>query len=143
MYRLRKAEKHYIKQRKLHSSAGGECAFCEFTPKHKQIKKSFPHFFVARNIYPYNIWDDHEVSDHLMIVPRRHIVGIHEYSKAEKQEFADIVGEYEAKGYSLFARAPENKQKTIAHQHTHLIKLTGAPKNIQIGIKKPYIFWVR
>ena len=53
----------------------------------------------------------------------------------------DVIAEYEEQGYSVYARAPENKQKSVAHQHTHLIKTHGKPKNMLFTSVKPYILW--
>lgn len=93
------------------------------------------------NLFPYEIWDGHQVADHLMITPKRHVEGMAEFDAAERQEVIELLAKYEAQGYSIYARAPLNKQKTVPHQHTHLIKLHGRPKRFQVACKKPYVLW--
>ena len=77
MYRTRKTEKRYALQRKQAKAAGIRCDFCEFTSTHPQVKEEFSHFWVARNNFPYSVWDGCDVADHVMIVPKRHIEGVH------------------------------------------------------------------
>ena len=76
-----------------------------------------------------------------MVVPRRHVEGIYQLNKTERAELMDVIAEYEEQGYSVYARAPENKQKSVAHQHTYLIKTHGKPKNMLFTSVKPYILW--
>ena len=97
------------------------------------------YFWVAQNNFPYSVWDGCDVADHVMIVPKRHIEGVHVFTAAERQEFIDIVATYEARGYSFYARPPKSTQKSVAHQHTHLIKNYGKTKKVQFSVEKPYI----
>lgn len=69
MYRTRKTEKRYALQRRQAKAAGIRCDFCEFTSTHPQVKEEFSHFWVARNNFPYSVWDGCDVADHVMIVP--------------------------------------------------------------------------
>ena len=78
---------------------------------------------IIKNIFPYDVWDGYEVSDHLMIVPKQHTETIGDFSKEELQEYVNILAKYEKMGYSIYARAPQNKRKTVPHEHTHLIML--------------------
>ena len=66
MYRTRKTEKRYALQRKQAKAAGIRCDFCEFTSTHPQVKEEFSHFWVARNNFPYSVWDGCDVADHVM-----------------------------------------------------------------------------
>ncbi len=139
MYRTRKTEKRYALQRKQAKAAGIRCDFCEFTSTHPQVKEEFSHFWVARNNFPYSVWDGCDVADHVMIVPKRHIEGVHVFTAAERQEFINIIAAYEVRGYSFYARPPKSTQKSVAHQHTHLIKNYGKTKKVQFSVEKPYI----
>jgi hypothetical protein len=38
------------------------------------------------------------------------------------KEYAQLIADFEAQGYSMYLRAPANTTKSVAHQHTHLIK---------------------
>lgn len=96
------------------------CNFCDFTSQ--RILGNLATHWVIDNLYPYELYDDMVVEDHLLIVPKRHIVGISEFTDEERADFLDTVTEYEDEGYTLFARAPQNKAKSVTHQHSHLIK---------------------
>lgn len=142
VYRRRSTEQRYVKYRKMmKQQAAPGCNFCQFSPEDKQVRVAHEHFLVTDNLFPYEIWDSHEVADHIMIVPRRHVEGIYQLDKTERAELMDVIVEYEEQGYSVYARAPENKQKSVAHQHTHLIKTHGKPKNMLFTSVKPYILW--
>lgn len=96
------------------------CSFCDNNSQH--ILGHVATHWIMSNLYPYELFDDMIVADHLLIVPKRHIVGISEFTDEERVDFLDTVSEYEEAGYTLFARAPINKAKSVTHQHTHLIK---------------------
>ncbi len=92
--------------------------------------------WVVCNIFPYDVWDTSTVKDHLMIVPKRHVDSVSHFKRTEQTEFMALLGKYEAKGYSVYARAPTNKMKSVTHQHTHLIKLGPKVRNL-LYIEKP------
>lgn len=140
--RRRADEKRYRQFRKTKPQTD-RCDFCAFTPDDTQVRAEGKALWVANNLFPYSIWDGHEVEDHAMVIPKRHVEGIHELTEAEQCELIQTIASYEARGYSVYARAPINQQKTVPHQHTHLIKLCGKPKRLHIASKKPYILWVR
>ena len=116
-----------------------ECVFCEFTLKSKQVIKGLKHFWIVTNIYGYDMWDSSGVKEHLMIVPKRHIDSIAEFNTEEKREFIENLVAYEKKGYSIYARSANNSRKSVAHQHTHLIKVDNKIKRILFFIKKPHL----
>lgn len=97
-----------------------KCNFCELGSQ--RVIGYFATHAVIENLYPYELFDDMIVEDHLLIVPRRHIVGINEFTDEERTDFLDTVSEFEEEGYTLFARAPQNKAKSVVHQHSHLVK---------------------
>jgi len=127
----------------MHHHAEKGCSFCAFSVDLEQIIAETKHFWITRNIFPYGLWDDHEVAEHLLLVPKQHTESIRTFNSDEKIEFVDIVGEYEAEGYSVYARSPGNKSKTIPHQHTHLIKLKGKAKRFNVRVNKPYLLLYR
>lgn len=96
------------------------CNFCDFASQ--RVLGTLATHWVIDNLYPYELFDDMVVSDHILIVPKRHIVGISEFTTEERVDFLDTVSEYEEEGYTLFARAPMNKAKSVTHQHSHMIK---------------------
>ena len=140
MYRPRKHRKLYSK-RKRAENYDSDCIFCRLPDE--QIIKSTNKFLVTRNIFPYSIWDHYPVGEHWMIIPKRHIEGITELDKAESDELMKLFQEYEALGFNIFTRTPGNSMKTVAHQHTHLIKPTGKEQKFLIYIRKPHIHFHR
>ncbi len=96
---------------------------------------------VVTNLYPYRYWEFMDVIDHLMVVPKRHVTAISEFTKAEKLEFLELLSRYEGSGYNVYARAEENVMKTIPHQHTHLIKTKAKTAKAVMFTKQPYFVW--
>ena len=99
-----------------------ECDFCilkEDQPQ--QIMREGTHFYIVFARFPYNIWDNMPVEQHLMAVPKRHVKSLREFDDAERKEFMDILTEYEFNGYSVYSRAPQDSSRTMAHVHTHMI----------------------
>jgi diadenosine tetraphosphate (Ap4A) HIT family hydrolase len=145
MYRRRSIEIN-IKKLPKHRGKSG-CAFCgifneELNPQSKQIIKKVRSCSVIENIFPYDVWEQEDVGEHLMIIPNRHVTSMSDLSDDERQEMMDLFCQYEAQGYNLYTRAPQNKNRTIAHIHTHLIKHKAGsklPKLFSLWLRKPYL----
>jgi diadenosine tetraphosphate (Ap4A) HIT family hydrolase len=107
------------------------CIFCKIDHPDNTVKKiveELSDFWVIKNTFPYDVFDSIKVVDHLLIVPKKHIEGIAELTKRERIILIELISKYEAMGYSTMARHPGSQAKSIAHQHTHLIKLTDQPR---------------
>ena len=90
-------------------------------------------------MYPYDIWEFRNVTDHLMIIPRRHVGSLAELTATESKDIMNLFGEYEAMGYNVYARATDSVQRTVPlHQHTHLIKTTKRKARGGFYLEKPY-----
>lgn len=101
------------------------CAFCELLSTNtQQVIAEHPNFLIAENRFPYNEWDAQLVTEHIMIIPKRHLMKFSEFTPGEASQFLEIITEFEDEGYSIYARAQQNKSRTITHQHTHLLRLT-------------------
>ncbi len=139
MLRSREARNNYAKYRK--SQPAQACDFCNPDPaKVVQTKK---YFYVLPNLFSYDLWDYKQVAEHLLLIPKRHVKSMTEFTRAERIELVDTMAEWEAKGYSVFARTDESSAKTVPHQHTHLIKTTGPFVKQIIYNEKPYVLWYR
>ena len=136
--RSRKEELTY--KRHLNNQASDECQFCAIKKGDKQFISATKYFKVIRNIFAYSIWDGQTVTDHLMVLPKRHIDNIASFSAAEGTEFLKLISRYEKQGYNIYARAPASVIKSVAHQHTHLIKTKGAAKKLIFLIRLPVYF---
>jgi diadenosine tetraphosphate (Ap4A) HIT family hydrolase len=103
-----------------------ECSFCAIDRPDNTINEIVEQdddFWVIKNAFPYKLFDSIEVTDHLLVVPKKHIDSIAQLSQPERQKLIELLSRYEAKGYSIVARSPDNQAKSMAHQHTHLIKI--------------------
>ena len=59
-----------------------------------------------------------------MLVPKRHVDSIGKLSSDELETYGTLLAQYEEAGYSVYGRAASNTAKSVAHQHTHLIKVS-------------------
>lgn len=144
MTRRPKNEKQYIKYRQSQPKQKDICVFCESIEQQGgQILDDRKHCVIMENKFSYDIWDGCGVNEHIMIVPKSHVVSLGDLSPEEKIDYMNVLSEYESRGYSIYARAPENKTKTIAHQHTHLIKTDNKRKKWFFYIRKPHIMVVK
>lgn len=104
--------------------ANAPCEFCQLKADDGQVLRDEGTFWVARNIFPYTTWDSFFVDEHLMLIPKRHLDSLGALNPDELHTFGAMVTEYEDKGYSVYGRAATNGAKSVAHQHTHLIKVS-------------------
>ena len=137
-YRSRKEYKVYIRHTKKVQSTGA-CEFCKIKEGNAQFVASTKSFLVIKNIFPYSYFDYRRVSDHLMVIPIKHTDTLSSLTPEEATEYVKLISSYESKGYDVFARAPSSKQKSVPHQHTHLIKHIGKELHTVIYTKKPFI----
>lgn len=136
--RSRKQEKQYTRYKKRYPGKD-QCDFClinKDTDHYVEESKSFKTFY---NIFPYSVWDDQEVAEHLLITPKRHVYTLGELTASEAVEYIDIIASYESKGYNVYMRPPQSSIKSVAHQHTHLIKPGDRTHKFLLVVRKPYI----
>lgn len=135
--RSRRAVKHY---RRMHQEPRPEdCVFCAIGSDSQQVVAHTKHFKIIHNIFPYSLWDSQAVTDHLMIVPLLHTATLANLPPAAGSEFFALIAKYESRGYNVWARAPGSNMKSVEHQHTHLIKLSGRQVRALFFIRKPYL----
>ncbi len=141
LHRKREGEMTYRKYLKTHVHAKDICVFCEIVKGNssEQVIKTYRHFFVAVNTFPYTLWDSCTVTEHLMVVPKRHIKSTSSFTKDEVQEHHKITASYEKDGYDLYSRGASSTMKSIAHQHTHIIKTNGKKIKALLYIEKPLV----
>ena len=56
--------------------------------------------------------------------------------------YVAFAAQADKEGYGIFARHDGNEAKTVAHQHTHLIKTVGKPITHLLYVRKPHILFV-
>jgi len=134
--RTRKHKKEYDRYQE---TIDDSCVFCELRSGQKRVLSETKSHWVTKNLFGYDTWDGHAVIEHLMLVPKRHVTSLADLKQAELTEFAMEIARLESSGYSVYSRAPNNGSRSIAHVHTHLIKLGGKPKKFMFFTRKPYI----
>lgn len=121
MYRTKTSQKSYRK---------GGCPFCATNEEKIYESKKY---IILKNRFAYSFWDLCGVSDHLLLLPKKHVIHL-----KRDPEFCKIVDSYEKKGYNIYTRGAGSPIKTVEHHHTHLIK-PGKRKTFMLYLKKPYI----
>lgn len=135
---------HYRKSRKKYHSfpATNECQFCNPKEHAAAIYQETPHAYVIANRVFYDQWELRKVTDHRMIIPRRHVHTLAELSAEERTDIIDLIADYESQGYEVYARAPTSTTRSVQHQHTHLIKAEPKTGRGLFYLRKPYILWL-
>ncbi len=141
-YRSRKEHQPYKTRTKQVQTTGG-CEFCKIETASDQLVEQTASFKVIKNIFPYSFWDYRRVSHHLMIIPKWHTDTLKDIRSDQAAEYMSIVSRYESRGYDVFARSPGSIQKSVPHQHTHLIKTGGKSVKFILYIAKPYMRFIR
>lgn len=136
-------ERSYIKFSKDKKHKNDQtCDFCKITKGHYQNITETRNLRVIRNKFPYSLWDGQGVIDHLMIIPKRHIGKLADFSDEAKLEYIALLEGYEAKGYNIYTRSPLSTTRSVYHYHTHLLRLDHKDRRLLVLIKKPYFRWI-
>lgn len=115
------------------------CSFplCQGDPSQPIVAENDT-MYIIENRATYDIFEGRRVLDHRMVIPKRHVETLADFTDQEKLDHMAIIGQYEKDGYNVYARGVGSVSRSVKHQHTHLIKLTNTqPKGI-VFIKKPY-----
>lgn len=137
MHHFRRTKKRYVSLNKK-SSTKGTCSFCT-SAKNEQIIAENDTMYVVKNRVSYDLFEGYRVSDHLLILPKAHRASIAEFTPEEARDFVALSGEYEVKGYSVYARGFDSPARSVAHQHTHLIKIGGTPSRFMLYSSRPHV----
>lgn len=138
MYHFRKTRRLY-KKLTGEDRARGKCPFCHNDNAKKRTISEHRYHYVVPNRTYYDIFEGSKVKDHLMIVPKRHVEAIDDFTDDEKLEAMNIIGIYERKGYSIYARGVGSVHRSVKHQHTHLIKLSHKKSRFMLYLSRPYM----
>lgn len=132
MNHYRKTIKAYHKRQQLLG-----CPFCKDTTLTKAVKQT-SYTYIVPNLTQYDLWELHDVVDHLLVIPKRHVKSLLELTAEERLDIMDNVANYEAQGYSVYARGVGFAKRSVEHQHTHLIKVDNKKPRLSFFIHKPY-----
>jgi diadenosine tetraphosphate (Ap4A) HIT family hydrolase len=94
--------------------------------------------YVMPNRVSYDVFEERRVKHHLMVVPKRHVETLADFTKKEKLDYMTLIGEYEKQGYNIYARGVGSISRSVAHQHTHLIKLIDKKSSLIVFTRKPH-----
>lgn len=132
MHHYRNTVKKYLERRNV-----SECPFCDAATLAKAVQET-DSAYIVRNLTQYDVWEGHDVVDHLLVVPKRHVRSIKELSEPERLEIIDLIADYEEQNYSVYARGVGSVTRSVEHQHTHLIKMHHKRPKFALYIHKPY-----
>lgn len=140
MTRHPRAERRYRSHRQKSKTKNAACSFCDIAMNGgPQYVGESEHCPIITNVFGYDIWDGCGVTEHMMIIPKRHVASLDGLTSDEKLDYITLAAKYEARGYSLYARSPGNVTKSAIHHHMHLIKTDNTRKKWMIYIRKPHI----
>lgn len=130
---------HYRKTiKKYHARQNAsECPFCAVATRAEAVQETSTTYIVP-NLTHYDVWEGHDVLDHLIVVPKRHVKSMKELTEAERLEIVDLIADYEERDYSAYARGVGTVTRSVEHQHTHLIKTSHKRPRFAMFIHKPY-----
>ena len=134
--RTRRGEKVYQKHMAVERPG---CEFCQIREGDPQFVKAIKSFKVIHNLFPYAFWDDQRVTDHLLVVPKEHVESLASFDPGQAAEYLALISDYEANGYHVYARALKSISRSVAHQHTHLIKGEGKKLKVVLQVAKPHL----
>lgn len=138
--RTRAMERQYINRRRAQP---GVCQFCAYIETPEDVREHFNNFFIVDNIFPYAVWDGCHVSEHMLLVPRRHVESLRELTTDESAEYLGLVSDLEAQGYAIYSRPAGSAGKSIPHQHTHLIKINNVRIKTLYYNFMPHVLWFK
>lgn len=131
---------HYRKTRQNYKSHPKPvvCPFCDHARIKERIVAETEHAFIVPNRTFYDLWEFRDVTDHLLVLPKRHVRSLADLNDAEKLDIMIIIGDYESRNYNVYARSIDSIQRSVPHQHTHLIKTTDKKPRAALVLNSPY-----
>jgi diadenosine tetraphosphate (Ap4A) HIT family hydrolase len=135
---------HYrktIKQYKKHNAndeISTECTFCKELHGSKVTMQNETMFIIPNRV-AYDMFEGLPVIEHLMLMPKRHTESLADFTQQETRDYMNIIGEHEKNGYSVYSRGSDNINRSVRHQHTHLMKLGYKKSRFILFAAKPYV----
>lgn len=119
------------------SAFTGDCVYC--SNGELDITDSHTNFWIVASKFKYEIWDDHPVTEHYLLIPKRHVVVMKDFTGDESTEYFRLLSQYESEGYSIYSRAPTDPARSVAHFHTHFLKIGAAQVDAMVYLRKPHV----
>lgn len=137
MYHYRKTRNAY-RQHNNKDRKHDTCTFCRTIQDGGKDIESAKTMVVIANRVSYDVFEGRTVTEHLMIIPKRHLELLDDFSEEEAQEMFRLAAKYEKLGYNIYARGNGSVTRSVKHQHTHLIKTTNKASKLLFYIRRPY-----
>jgi diadenosine tetraphosphate (Ap4A) HIT family hydrolase len=141
MKHYRSTRKRYDTHNKDDAMKENYCPFCD-NDNHEIIEETNT-MFVMKNRVKYDLFDGVRVLDHLLVIPKQHRVALNEFTDQEIIDAFRIAGKYEEQGYGFYGRGVGSVTRSVAHQHTHLLKLADTTSKLVVFTSKPYLLFER
>lgn len=139
MYHYRTTRKHYERHNQADRAANAApCTFCTDETWAKILDQNDTMFIVANRV-AYDVFEGKGVMDHLLLIPKRHVESLDELTDAERLDSMALMGQYERQGYCVYARGVGSSTRSVAHQHTHLIRQEDRQARAMLYLKRPYL----
>ncbi|HET8690355.1 MAG TPA: hypothetical protein VFL81_02875 [Candidatus Saccharimonadales bacterium] len=126
MFRDRETQARYEAYRfELEKQYGEQppCPFCDIEAGDPGVVLEEGSMYVIKNRFPYSIYDGQEVTDHLLLIPKRHIISLGGLALREKDDYFALYAKLEDEGYSAMTRAPGTNSRSVqGHVHTHQLR---------------------
>lgn len=97
------------------------CPFCKNLDKESIVLK-FSNWIVVKNSFPYNIFEDEKVLDHLLFTPIRHVSCMEDLTWLEQNDFWHISEKLPNFIEYVLIRNKIKDQSVKGHLHFHLLK---------------------
>ena len=133
---------HYrrtLKKYKERKSRSG-CPFCDDQTIENAIFEN-ELFYIVPNLTKYDLWELHNVEDHLLIIPKSHVEELVDLEDEARISIFNKIIDYEKKGYSFYARGVGFIKRSVKHQHTHLIKVNNKKPRVAFFLSFPYFLF--
>lgn len=135
MNHYRKTMQKYLDRQKVDG-----CPFCNSQTRARSIQETSSVYVVA-NLTQYDLWELYDVTDHFLVIPKRHVKNLQELTERERLEIMDVLADYETKGYNIYARGADSARRSVEHQHTHVIKSNSKHPRFSLFLRKPYFLF--
>lgn len=126
MFRDRETQSRYeayISKLKEQYGEQPPCPFCGIESDDPAVVLEENSMYVIKNRFPYSTFDGQEVTEHLLLIPKRHIISLGGLALREKDDYFGLYAKLEDQGYSAMTRAPGANSRSIqGHVHTHQMK---------------------
>ena len=121
------------------------CTFCNEYDHKKNVIYENQTMFIIPNRVSYDLFEGQRIVDHLMVIPKRHVETMKEFTDTEMLDQMKVMATYEKKGYDIYARGVGNVSRSAKHQHTHLLKGDNKRRwpRFLLFVAKPYLLIVK